>query len=109
MSDSPLNFHVRTYTDDLPLFQELGLPIFDLTSPVHDYEVGTVLLSRGNGVVRITLDALPSQFWRFYITDAEGHSSIYRTGSGPLNSFWPSITLIAENMLVCVDTGSRTT
>jgi hypothetical protein len=108
MSESPLPFRARTYTDDLPLFEELGLPVFDLTSPAHDYEVGTVLLSGGNAVVRITLDALPSQFWKFYITDAEGHSSIYRTGSGPLNSFWRSITLIAENMLVRVDLDSPT-
>src|SRR3989339_1792189 len=97
----------HTYTDDLPLFQELGLPIFDLTSPVHDYEVGTVLLSGGNAVVRVTLDALPSQFWKFYITDMEGNSSIYSSGSGPLRRFSPSIELIAENMLVREDTGRQ--
>jgi hypothetical protein len=108
MSDSPLSFRVRPHADDLPLFQELGLPPFDLTSPAHDYEVGTVLLSGGNAVVRIALDALPAQFWKFYITDIEGHSSIYHTGSGLLSSFWPSVALIAENRLVCVDLGSST-
>ena len=61
------------------------------------------MLYGGQAVVRITLNALPSQFWKFYITDIEGKSSIYSTGSGLLKEFWPSIPLIAENMLVCVE------
>ncbi|MCL4305860.1 hypothetical protein KJZ99_08080 [bacterium] len=107
MDDSPLSFRVRTYSDDLPLFEQLGLPTVDLTSPVQDYEVGTALLSGGSAVVRITLDAHPAQFWKFYITDAEGHSSVYRLGSGTLSSFWPSIQLIADNLLVCIETSDR--
>ena len=85
---------------DLKLFQELGLKPFKDISTHKRHYVGVVRFE-GDSTVEIYVTPCPAEFWGFEVHCGEnGKSYKVTTGSGSLSDFWPSVKLIAENMLV---------
>lgn len=95
-----LTHETVTYPWDYDLFDKLGLPRFTIKDRNKqllgvyrhpDYE---------NACVEISVTCMPAQFWHFKIITAEGQIYNVNTGSGSLSTYWPSIELIFEGMLV---------
>lgn len=91
------------YTEDVGLLRDLGLATggfgYDWT------DLGTVSLF-ATTTINVEVAAQPAQFWRFTVTrpadtvDPEPDEVlVVSTGSGPLSDYWPSVVLIATNML----------
>lgn len=85
-----------TYVDDYLLFDKLKLKRFKYLYK-EEYFVGEVKEKEYS--VKIFVNCLPSQFWRFEIIDVNNKHFQLSSGSGCLSDFWPSIELLAKNML----------
>lgn len=101
---------MKAYSDEIPLMTELGLRIFGYTRDWLD--IGTVQLHEPDEyhpnptLIKVEVSAMPAKFWRFTITkDSDTieptlEKIVVSTGSGLFTTYWPSIKLIADNMLV---------
>ena len=90
----------RTYREDIPLFQRLGLKLFKFDDKEEHYLGEYKLPNYEDAKVKISVECWPAQFWRFEIISSEGEKYKLSTGSGTLSRYWESILLFAEGMIV---------
>jgi hypothetical protein len=90
------------FTGELEFLRLHGLPRYSAKTwertLVGEVKMGKV--SEGQATVRIWVTCSPAKFWEFEVTDIEGVRHHVRTGSGCITDFWPSVKLVAMNMLV---------
>lgn len=60
--------------------------------------LGKIEVEEG-GFIELSVMATPAEFWYAEIVTIEGKSYSLGTGSGDLETFWPSFILVAEGML----------
>lgn len=87
-----------TYSCDIPLFEELGLKIFEVENHIETY-VGEVDNDYWN--VKIWVECAPAQFWKFEIFNKELETITYnfRTGSGGFTDYWEIAKKLADGMI----------
>jgi len=83
-----------TYSDDLDLFERLGLEPFSVPLRVK-HHVGDVTLD--GIVVRLWVTCAPAQFWEFEFT-LKGATYHVETASGSLSANWPTVVAVAEKL-----------
>jgi hypothetical protein len=86
------------YSLDLPLFKELGLKPFKAEHATETY-VGEV--DNEYWTIKIWVDCMPAQFWKFeiYNKEAKAITHKFRTGSGGFTEYWKVAKMFAEGML----------
>ena len=88
------------YDWDKKLFSELGLEMFSIDDQEW-HEIGEHKLpEHDQASIKVSVCCMPAQFWKFEIQTEEGERYKVQTGSGSLTTYWESIKLIAQNMMV---------
>lgn len=95
-----------THNGDLDLAKRLGLDT-SLQFPHAEWvELGTYEHRWAGDKdvayrVRVSVNAMPAQFWRFNIVPitTDGQFLEVSTGSGGLSDYWPTIKNMAEGMI----------
>ena len=62
----------------------------------HSEEIALGTAKIGSATVDVFVQAWPAKFWRFMVTDIEGHKWEINTGSGSLSGYWPSVVHVAQ-------------
>lgn len=97
-----------TYATDQPLFQKLGLPIYESAPNGEWFTVGEAEVRYNDGEVYalVTVEAfcLPATFWRLTIRPTNPESPdkasiLMKTGSGALVDYWPLAEMLARQMV----------
>lgn len=93
-------FKSSTNPKDIKLFRKLGLKVFKDYEGREELFLGTVKC--GYGYVKVFVTCMPAQFFRFEVVLSIDVRRSYNitTGSGNLCTYWPSIELMLEDMLV---------
>jgi hypothetical protein len=92
--------YADTYSWDLPLFKKLKLKPFCIEKDGYwkDHPVGRV--KDGPAHVDIFVSCCPAQFWKFNIKLPSGKVLYLSTGSGSFSTYWPTIKMFLDDMLV---------
>lgn len=92
-----LMFAVDTYDWDLPVFARLGLKPFKTLKTHKTHKVGVVKTK--TYTVKVYVEPMPAQFWKFDIRTTEGHHYFLTTGSGALSTHWDAVEKFATGMM----------
>ena len=92
--------YADTYSDDLELFESLGLKPFKRLKNWNKTLLGEV--DNVDYTVKVWVETAPAQFWSFEIFNKDAQKITYKlsTGSGTLSQYWPIVIMFATGMLV---------
>lgn len=94
-----LNEVSTTSTFDFKLFNKLGFERFSIKNNqqvlIGEYDFPNIEGAKA----KVWVNCMPAQVWTIEVTSHSGIKTTINTGTGSLSDFWPTVVLLADDMI----------